>query len=264
MFKHIGLFFWAIGLVGRAIAAPPPPPPPSNVTDLAGVGPLPNVSSQPGYSNVTIQQEVQLSEFVRNIQVAVYQYGIDNIPKFGFAGYPRELIDYLQIWKAVSASWAALGVERITSWKQCQFNIFAAETVLDYVDKPTVPPCEYSIAVDILGTAINSTDAYLTVAEEITLVALGQNLYLDQVAASVDPSLATSAGAAATVEARRDAYFKAIAGANPTPQLYGTVIPPAFVYWQTLYYTQPGMQLSFSPSWRQVITPPCGPYLSFK
>lgn len=54
------------------------------------------------YANPVSQHTTQLEQYVNNILSAAYQYGIDNIPLYGYDGYPRGLVDELRLWKAVS------------------------------------------------------------------------------------------------------------------------------------------------------------------
>lgn len=92
-----------LSLVFSAVQARPPPPPlPADVIKLAGAEPTvvdPGVVYQ---NNSALLKQVQLSQYIRNGQIALYSYSIENIPKFGFSGYPREIIYYLQVWRAVS------------------------------------------------------------------------------------------------------------------------------------------------------------------
>ena len=224
-------------IVQRCIATSPPPPLPLNIIDMAGGAPVTFPQAYAG-SEVAIQQ-IQLLEYMRNIQVAIFQFGIDNIPTFGFSGYPRGLIDVLEVWKAVSISNAIQSPTN--SRQQSQVDIQDIETVLIDNDKPTMPPCKYTFPMDNLELTINSTDIFLAIAGDITQAALGESLGSAGIFASNNLSaLAIGAGAAASVDGRRDAYIKTITGVNSTPSDADTAIPPAFAYGQLQYYIVPG------------------------
>ncbi|KAI9719360.1 MAG: hypothetical protein M1828_006261 [Chrysothrix sp. TS-e1954] len=217
------LVLFGIACEASPISSPNATPLSPETLSLAGAVAQPNPGDVTAFSNQTILQQVQLSQDIRNAQAFAFQYGIDNIPTFGFSGYPKELIDNLKIWQA-----------------QIMYNINLFEQVLAAYHVPEVPPCKYTFTSDILTTPINSTDAYLAVLLEFTQVSLGFNLYLTDVASGISPLVAEAAAASASVEGRRAAYIKAIAGVNPTPTPFDTVIPSAFAYLELRYYIEPG------------------------
>lgn len=75
-----------------------PSAPPLTTFQMAGATPFNNISN---FSSAIAIQQNQLTLYARRTELAIFQYGIDNLPRFGFSGYPQALLQNLAIWKAV-------------------------------------------------------------------------------------------------------------------------------------------------------------------
>lgn len=90
-----------VGFLGLfAIAAPPAPLSP-NVTAYAGAV-LEDATPSVQLPQAILKQ-IQTLAYLRNAELEAAQFAIDAIPRFGIGGYPRQLIDLLQVWIAVGS-----------------------------------------------------------------------------------------------------------------------------------------------------------------
>ncbi|KAI9655216.1 MAG: hypothetical protein M1831_004926 [Alyxoria varia] len=222
-------------LLAQYASSAPQTPPPADDTDTPGF-------DATVYSRPEALQAVQFNEYIDHLNAAALQYGIDNLPDLGLGEYPSTLLKYLRIWK-----------------KQTDTQIELAETILKKYDTPVVPPCEYTIGEDRIGTNVSDAGVYLLALTGIIQTSISANLALVNNTAGVQPNPAVEGAQAAAVNARKQAYIRTIAGVNPAPEISELVAPNVLTYLFSLYYVKPG-SCNFVPP------PPAGspPFPSFR
>ncbi|KAI9798988.1 MAG: hypothetical protein M1833_004341 [Piccolia ochrophora] len=215
MFRIPFILFLHLFVSSRA--APPPLTP--EIIQQAGGGlinqPPPQTLSAPTLDLV------QLAQFISNEKLAYFDFGIENIPKWGLGDFPNNTLEIIQSFRA-----------------QAIVDLNSAEGLLTLFDRPTIPACQYDWNQP--GIDINSTDGYLGIAKVVIEPSEAANIAFTNTAALNDPTVAYTGASAAAVEARQDAWLRTLAGQKPAPHPWDTIIPSEWAYLVYQNFVVPG------------------------
>ncbi|MCJ1285719.1 hypothetical protein MMC26_005060 [Xylographa opegraphella] len=167
----------------------------TEVVSIAGGGvpdgPLPSALSKSALN------DIQVANFLENLESAFFQAAVTNITAWGTTGFPDDTLDI---------------VRRVAAQEQVHVATF--EAILTHFDTPVIPPCQYQFPV-------TDTASFLKLAQIITSVGIGAVINLAATTSVTDPALIQNLASTVTNEARQDAFFRQAALGlvpNPTPQ----------------------------------------------
>ncbi|KAH8726694.1 ferritin-like domain-containing protein [Phaeosphaeriaceae sp. PMI808] len=181
---------------------------------IAGGG-LPN-SPLPVEISVGGAKDVQLTQFLENLEVSFFSAASTNLSIWGNEGYSNN----------------SLGtVNRIAT--QEEVHLETLTTILNTYNVPLIPPCNYSFPV-------SSAKEFFDVADLIGSVGISATIGLSQRLALSDPSVAKLISSILSVESRHDAFFRDVQEREPNPGTFDTGIDAIWAYNIALSFIVPG------------------------
>ncbi|MCJ1383736.1 hypothetical protein MMC17_006850 [Xylographa soralifera] len=167
----------------------------AEVVATAGGG-VPNIPPPSSLSKSTLN-DIQVANFLENLESAFFQAAVTNITAWGTTGFPDDTLDII---RHVAA--------------QEQVHVATFEDILTHFNTPVIPPCQYQFPA-------TNTASFLKLAQIITSVGIGAVINLAAATSITDPALIQNLASTVTNEARQDAFFRQAALGlvpNPTPQ----------------------------------------------
>ncbi|MCJ1397864.1 hypothetical protein MMC11_001060 [Xylographa trunciseda] len=167
----------------------------ADVVLIAG-GNVPNAGFPTALSESTIN-DIQVANFLENLESAFFQAAVTNITTWGTTGFPDDTLDIIR---------------RVAAQEQVHVATF--EDILTHFKAAVIPPCQYRFPV-------TDTASFLKLAQVITSVGIGAVINLAATTSIIDPALIQNLASTVTNEARQDAFFRQAALGlvpNPTPQ----------------------------------------------
>ncbi|KAH8704538.1 ferritin-like domain-containing protein [Phaeosphaeriaceae sp. PMI808] len=182
--------------------------------DMAGGG-LPNTTLPSAVSERGIR-EIQLAQFLENLEVEFFTAGFANITDWGTTGYSNN---------------SAKIVGKIAAQEEVHRESLGA--LLNAYKAVTIPPCNYSFPVA-------STEDFFQLANLIGSAGIGVTIGLSERLALTDPMLARLVSSILTVESRHDAFFRYAQGEIPNLAPFDTGNNEIWAYNIALSFIVPG------------------------
>ncbi|KAH7111070.1 ferritin-like domain-containing protein [Dendryphion nanum] len=182
--------------------------------DVAGGG-LPN-STLPSTVSESGIREIQLAQFLENLEVEFFTTGLTNITDWGTTGYSNNSVEI---------------VGRIAAQEQVHRE--SLSTLLGAYEAAIIPPCNYSFPVA-------STEDFFRLANLIGSAGIGATIGLSERLALTDPMLARLVASILTVESRHAAFFRHVQGEVPNPTPFDTGSNDIWAYNIALSFIVPG------------------------
>ncbi|KZF21429.1 hypothetical protein L228DRAFT_212327 [Xylona heveae TC161] len=191
--------------VSPALAAPPQAPLSLQDQVVAGGG-VPDIPPPPSPLTKSEAQNIQLANFLENLEVNFFSQGLANITSWGVGDYPFNIVDI---------------VTKIVAQEKVHVATF--EDLLLQFGYETVPPCKYSFPV-------SNTEEFLALSNLITSVGIGAVIDLGQALANSNPYLVAAMESVVGVECRHDAFFRLTHNEVPNPFPFDTQIPGLWAF----------------------------------
>ncbi|KAF2186049.1 hypothetical protein K469DRAFT_687464 [Zopfia rhizophila CBS 207.26] len=184
-------------------------------TIITAGGELPNTTLPAAISGSGIQ-EIQLAQFLENLEVSFFTVNSANIKKWDRGGYSNDSIEI---------------VSKIAAQEEVHLQNLA--TLLNAYQAPLIPPCNYSFPV-------TSTKKFFQLAHLIGSEGIGAIIGLSERLATTDPMLARLVSSILTFESRHDAFIRHVQGDVPKPGPFDTGINNTWAYNIALSFIAPG------------------------
>ncbi|KAF2260222.1 hypothetical protein CC78DRAFT_547702 [Lojkania enalia] len=181
---------------------------------IAGGGP-PN-SPVPVEISVNGAKDVQLTQFLENLEVSFFSAASTNLSTWDTTAYSNSSIDT---------------VNRITAQEEVHLETLTA--ILNTYNVPLIPPCNYSFPV-------SSAKEFFEVADLISSVGISATIGLSQHLTLLDPSVARLISSFLSVKSRYDSFFRDVQEREPNPSPFDTGISAIWAYNIALSFIIPG------------------------
>ncbi|KAL6406238.1 putative sexual development protein [Ilyonectria robusta] len=201
----------------------------SDSLEMAGGG-MPN-NTLPAVISEEAKDEIQIAQFIKNLQVAFLKEGLANITKWDISGYGNNTVEIVNTIAAVRRFFAVKMHANISQQETVHLESFKA--LLDNYGSPVIPLCNYSFPV-------SSTEEFFELAHFLGSAGIGSTIGLSERLAVTDPALIRLFSSILAVESRHDAFFRSIQGRAPSAAPFDTGGNRLWTFNGALAFVAPG------------------------